>query len=27
LGGVLDIVSVVATTSSFDAGTINIMYE
>ena len=27
LGGVLDIVSVVATTGSFDAGTINIMYE
>lgn len=27
LGGVLDIVSVVATVGSFDAGTINIMYE
>jgi hypothetical protein len=27
LGGALDIVSVVATTGSFDAGTINIMYE
>ena len=27
LGGVLDIVSVVATTGAFDAGTINIMYE
>jgi len=27
LGGALDIVSVVATASSFDAGTINIMYE
>ena len=27
LGGVLDIVSVVATSGSFDAGTINIMYE
>jgi hypothetical protein len=27
LGGVLDIVSVVATSGSFDAGTINILYE
>ena len=27
LGGVLDIVSVVATTGAFDAGTINILYE